>query len=127
MTRVLVVEDGPQFVRALVINLRARRYGADAAPTAPPRSAVPPRAGPKWSSSTWAARHGRHGRHQGPARLDPCPPALRRRMAHANICNSEKADAAHVLLRLLGVDRCGGHRQRRARLPRAARETGAAN
>ncbi|MCS0603648.1 response regulator [Streptomyces sp. LP11] len=32
MTRVLVVEDDPQLVRALVINLRARHYGADAAP-----------------------------------------------------------------------------------------------
>ncbi|MFR9788652.1 response regulator [Streptomyces sp. MB22_4] len=32
MTRVLVVEDDPQLVRALVINLRARRYGVDAAP-----------------------------------------------------------------------------------------------
>ena len=32
MTRLLVVEDDPQLVRALVINLRARRYGVDAAP-----------------------------------------------------------------------------------------------
>jgi two-component system, OmpR family, KDP operon response regulator KdpE len=32
MTRVLVVEDDPQLVRALVINLQARRYGVDAAP-----------------------------------------------------------------------------------------------
>ncbi|MBJ7004356.1 response regulator [Streptomyces griseofuscus] len=32
MTRVLVVEDDPQLVRALVINLRARRYDVDAAP-----------------------------------------------------------------------------------------------
>ncbi|MGA4928671.1 response regulator [Streptomyces incarnatus] len=32
MTRVLVAEDDPQLVRALVINLRARRYGVDAAP-----------------------------------------------------------------------------------------------
>ncbi|MEU3281894.1 response regulator transcription factor [Streptomyces antibioticus] len=32
MTRVLVVEDNPQLVRALVINLQARRYGVDAAP-----------------------------------------------------------------------------------------------
>ncbi len=31
MTRVLVVEDDPQLVRALVINMRARRYGVDAA------------------------------------------------------------------------------------------------
>lgn len=31
MTRVLVVEDDPQLVRALVINLQARRYEADAA------------------------------------------------------------------------------------------------
>jgi two-component system KDP operon response regulator KdpE len=32
MTRVLVVEDDPQLVRALVINMQARQYGADPAP-----------------------------------------------------------------------------------------------
>ncbi|CAL9665862.1 response regulator transcription factor [Streptomyces sp. Tu 3180] len=32
MTRVLIVEDDRQLVRALVINLQARRYGVDAAP-----------------------------------------------------------------------------------------------
>jgi two-component system, OmpR family, KDP operon response regulator KdpE len=32
MTRVLVVEDDPQLVRALVINLEARHYTVDAAP-----------------------------------------------------------------------------------------------
>lgn len=32
MTRVLVVEDDPQLVRALVINLQARKYDVDAAP-----------------------------------------------------------------------------------------------
>ncbi|CAL9639553.1 response regulator [Streptomyces sp. enrichment culture] len=32
MTRVLVVEDNPQLLRALVINLQARHYGVDAAP-----------------------------------------------------------------------------------------------
>ncbi len=32
MTRVLVVEDDPQLVRALVMNLQARHYGVDAAP-----------------------------------------------------------------------------------------------
>ncbi|MEU1273385.1 response regulator [Streptomyces sp. NPDC005799] len=32
MTRVLVVEDDPQLVRALVINLQARKYGVDSAP-----------------------------------------------------------------------------------------------
>ncbi|MFJ2738846.1 response regulator [Streptomyces sp. NPDC087440] len=32
MSRVLVVEDDPQLVRALVINLQARQYGVDAAP-----------------------------------------------------------------------------------------------
>ncbi|POX48947.1 response regulator [Streptomyces sp. Ru72] len=32
MTRVLVVEDDSQLVRALVINLQARQYGVDAAP-----------------------------------------------------------------------------------------------
>ncbi|MER6355994.1 response regulator [Streptomyces sp. NPDC001634] len=32
MTRVLVVEDDPQLVRALLINLQARHYGVDAAP-----------------------------------------------------------------------------------------------
>ncbi|MBJ6643314.1 response regulator [Streptomyces sp. BSE7-9] len=35
MTRVLVVEDDPQLVRALVLNLRARHYGVDAAPDGP--------------------------------------------------------------------------------------------
>jgi two-component system, OmpR family, KDP operon response regulator KdpE len=32
MTRVLVVEDDPQLVRALIINLQVRHYGVDAAP-----------------------------------------------------------------------------------------------
>ncbi|WP_327657424.1 response regulator [Streptomyces sp. NBC_00483] len=32
MTRILVVEDDPQLVRALVINLQARKFGVDAAP-----------------------------------------------------------------------------------------------
>ncbi|MFD3837588.1 response regulator [Streptomyces sp. NPDC058642] len=32
MTRVLVVEDDPQLVRALALNLQARKYGVDAAP-----------------------------------------------------------------------------------------------
>ncbi|MGW7410876.1 response regulator [Streptomyces sp. NPDC054863] len=32
MSRVLVVEDDPQLVRALVINLQARNFGVDAAP-----------------------------------------------------------------------------------------------
>ncbi|MFF5159126.1 response regulator [Streptomyces sp. NPDC000348] len=32
MTRVLVVEDDPQLVRALVINVQARHYGVNAAP-----------------------------------------------------------------------------------------------
>lgn len=32
MARVLVVEDDAQLVRALVINLQARRYEGDAAP-----------------------------------------------------------------------------------------------
>ncbi|MFI6549060.1 response regulator [Streptomyces prunicolor] len=32
MTRVLVVGDDPQLVRALVINMQARQYGVDAAP-----------------------------------------------------------------------------------------------
>ncbi|WP_458076937.1 response regulator [Streptomyces sp. EMB26] len=32
MTRVLVVEDDPQLVRALVLNLQARHYGVDVAP-----------------------------------------------------------------------------------------------
>ncbi|MYW64408.1 response regulator [Streptomyces sp. SID8379] len=32
MTRVLVVEDDPQLVRALVINMQARKYDVDAAP-----------------------------------------------------------------------------------------------
>jgi two-component system, OmpR family, KDP operon response regulator KdpE len=32
MTRVLIVEDDPQLLRALAINLRARRYDVDTAP-----------------------------------------------------------------------------------------------
>jgi two-component system, OmpR family, KDP operon response regulator KdpE len=32
MTRVLIVEDDPQLLRALAINLRARHYGVDTAP-----------------------------------------------------------------------------------------------
>ncbi|WP_262704946.1 MULTISPECIES: response regulator [Streptomyces] len=32
MTQVLVVEDDPQLVRALVINMQARQYGVDVAP-----------------------------------------------------------------------------------------------
>jgi two-component system KDP operon response regulator KdpE len=32
MTRVLLVEDDPQLVRALELNMRARQYGVDAAP-----------------------------------------------------------------------------------------------
>ncbi|MGQ4379532.1 response regulator [Streptomyces sp. SAS_267] len=32
MSRVLVVEDDPQLVRALVINMQARQYGVDAGP-----------------------------------------------------------------------------------------------
>lgn len=46
MTRVLVVEDDPQLVRALVITLRARGYDTDAAPdgaTAIRRAAARPR------------------------------------------------------------------------------------
>ncbi len=86
MTRVLVVEDDPQLVRALVINLQARTYGVDAAPDgatalrlAAARQPDVGRARPR------TARHGRHRRHQGPARLDPRadpgalrPPGLRR-------------------------------------------------
>ena len=32
MTRVLIVEDDPQLLRALAINLRARHYDVDTAP-----------------------------------------------------------------------------------------------
>ena len=33
MTRILVVDDEPQIVRALRINLRARQYDVDTAPS----------------------------------------------------------------------------------------------
>lgn len=52
MNRVLVVDDEPQIVRALVINLKARKYEVDAAPTGPPPSNSPPPATPMSSSST---------------------------------------------------------------------------
>jgi len=44
MTRVLVVEDDPQLVRALVINMQARQYGVDAAPDGATASGWRPRA-----------------------------------------------------------------------------------
>ncbi len=48
MTRVLVVEDDPQLVRALVINLQARRYGVDAAPDGATALPWRPHASPTW-------------------------------------------------------------------------------
>ncbi len=54
MTRVLVVDDEPQLVRALVINLRARSYVVDAAPTAARPWTSRHRDTPTWSSSTSA-------------------------------------------------------------------------
>ena len=71
MTRILVVDDEPQILRALRINLRARGYDVDVAADgasgpARPRPATPrprrPRPRP--------ARHGRRRRHPRPARLD---------------------------------------------------------
>lgn len=60
MTRVLVVEDDPQLVRALVINLQARKYGVDAASdgTTALRIAASrkPRCGRSWGRRTAGRR-----------------------------------------------------------------------
>ena len=54
MTRILVVDDEPQLLRALGTNLKARDYEVDLAPTGElaldPRGAQPSRTS---SSSTW--------------------------------------------------------------------------
>ncbi len=42
MTRILVVDDEPQILRALGVNLRARGYEVDLAGRARPRSGSPP-------------------------------------------------------------------------------------
>ncbi len=52
MTRVLVVDDEPQIVRALVINLKARRYEVDAAPDGATALQLAAARHPTWSSST---------------------------------------------------------------------------
>ncbi len=55
MTRVLVVDDEPQILRALRINLRVRGYDVDiAADAASRRWRWPPAIRPTWSSSTSA-------------------------------------------------------------------------
>ena len=54
MTRVLVVDDEPQLLRALSINLRARHYEVHGAATGPKRSRRPPPTHRTWSSSTSA-------------------------------------------------------------------------
>ena len=55
VTRVLVVDDEPQILRALSINLRARGYDVDLAETARAGPAAGRRATtPTSSSSTWA-------------------------------------------------------------------------
>lgn len=53
MTRALVVDDEPHIVRALVINLKARKYGVDSAHDG--ASALEPAAArpPTWWCSTW--------------------------------------------------------------------------
>ena len=57
LTRVLVVDDEPQILRALRINLRCHALrGGTSRPTAPPRCARPPTGIPTWSFSTWDCR-----------------------------------------------------------------------
>lgn len=54
MTRVLVVDDEPQIVRALVINLKARKYEVDAAHDGASALELAAPAIRTSSSSTWA-------------------------------------------------------------------------
>ena len=56
MTRVLVVDDEPQILRALAINLRARGYDVQRPAPAPTRSPRQPRTSPSWWCSTSACR-----------------------------------------------------------------------
>jgi len=71
MTRVLVVDDEPQILRALGINLRARGYEVDLAPDGEQALTLAARhhpdvvvLGPR------AARHRRRRRDPRPARLE---------------------------------------------------------
>ena len=52
MTRVLVVEDEPQLVRALEINLKARGYEVDAASDGATALRLAAARHPTWSCST---------------------------------------------------------------------------
>lgn len=61
MPRVLVAEDDPRLVRALVIDLRTRHYGVDAAPTGPRPCGSPPRSTPAPTAAS-----------PGPAAVGPC-------------------------------------------------------
>ena len=88
MTRILVVDDEPQILRALRINLRARRYDVEVAATgtaALKAAAAPPR--PTWSCSTSACPTSTASRSSGACAAGPrcrsscCPagPAARTR------------------------------------------------
>lgn len=54
MTRVLVVDDEPAIVRALVINLKARSYEVDSAHDGADALRLAAARPPTWSSWTWA-------------------------------------------------------------------------
>ena len=70
MTRVLVVDDEPQILRALRINLRARQYDVDTAADGTRRLPRPPTAPRRGRARPRPARHGRRRGHPRPARLD---------------------------------------------------------
>lgn len=53
MTRVLVVDDEPQLLRALRINLRARGHEVEVAADGTTALRRAARGRPTWSSSTW--------------------------------------------------------------------------
>ena len=56
MARVLVVDDEPQILRALRINLRVRGYDVDIAATGQEALEVAARTGLTWCSWTWVCR-----------------------------------------------------------------------
>ena len=71
MTRVLVVDDEPQILRALRINLRARGYDVDVGRRRRRRAAGRRRQPPRpRRARPRPARHGRRRGHPRPARLD---------------------------------------------------------
>ena len=72
MTRILVVDDEPQILRALSINLRARRYDVHAARRRRGLKLAAAAARPRHPRPR-PARHRRRRRHPGAARLDAVP------------------------------------------------------